>query len=57
METVNVMVRIDRQTRDGVARLFSELGVSTTQVINMFFKQAVRKQRIPFEVTARPKNL
>ena len=36
METVNVTVRMERQTRGDAARLFSELGVSTTQAINMF---------------------
>ena len=54
METVNVTVRMERQTRDDSARLFSELGISTTQAINMFLKQSVREQGIPFEVTARP---
>ena len=54
METVNVTVRMERRTRDEAARLFSELGISTTQAINMFLKQAVREQRIPFEVVARP---
>lgn len=53
-ETVNVTVRMERQTRDDAAKLFSELGISTTQAINMFLKQAVREQRIPFEVSARP---
>ena len=54
METVNVTVRMERKTRDDAAKLFSKLGVSTTQAINMFLKQAVREQGIPFEVTARP---
>lgn len=54
METVNVTVRMERQTRDDSGRLFSELGISTTQANDMFLKQAVREQRIPFEVTARP---
>ena len=54
METINVTVRMERQTRDDAAKLFSELGISTTQAINMFLKQAAREQRIPFEVTARP---
>ena len=54
METVNVTVRMERQTRDDAAKLFSVLGISTTQAINMFLKQAVREQRIPFEVSARP---
>lgn len=54
MEAVNVTVRMERQMRDDAASLFSELGVSTTQAINMFLKQAVREQGIPFEVVARP---
>lgn len=54
METVNVTVRMERQTRDDAAKLFSELGISTTQAINMFFKQAVREQRIPFESAQGP---
>ena len=54
METVNVTVRMERRTRDEAARLFSELGIGTTQAINMFLKQAVREQRIPFEIAARP---
>ena len=43
-----------KEARDDEARLFSKLGISTTQAISMFLKQAVREQRIPFEVTARP---
>ena len=54
MESVNVTVRMERKTRDDAARLFSELGIGTTQAINMFLKQAVREQRIPFEIAARP---
>lgn len=54
METVNVTVRTERQARDDTAKLFSELGISATRAINMFLKQAVREQGIPFEVTARP---
>lgn len=54
METVNVTVRIERQTRDDTAKLFSEFGISTTQAINMFLKQALREQGIPFEVSAKP---
>ena len=45
---------MERQTRDDAAKLFSELGISTTQAINMLLKQAVRERGIPFEVTARP---
>lgn len=54
METVSVTARMERQTRDGAAKPFSELGISTTQAIDMSLKQAVRERGIPFEVTARP---
>lgn len=54
METVNVTVRVEGQTRDDAAQLLPELGISTTQAINMFLKQAAREQRMPFDVTARP---
>lgn len=47
METVNVAVRMERQTRDDAAKLFSELGISTTQAINMFLKQAMRERDPP----------
>lgn len=33
METVNVTVRMERQTRDDAAKLFSELGIGTTRAI------------------------
>lgn len=54
MESVNVTVRMEKSLRDEANALFSELGINTTQAINMFLKQAVRERRIPFEVTARP---
>lgn len=54
METVNITVRVERQTRDDAAKLLPELGISTTQAINMLLKQAVREQRIPLEVSAKP---
>lgn len=44
METVNVTVRMERQTRGDAAMRSSELGISTTKAINMFLKQAVREQ-------------
>ena len=32
MEPANVTVHMERQTRDDAAKLFSELGISTTQI-------------------------
>ena len=45
MEAVNVTVRMERQTRDDAAKLFSELGISTTRAISMFLKLPCPKER------------
>lgn len=54
METVNVH-RTHGEADEG-RRSEALLGarLSIIQAINMFLKQAVRVQRIPFEVSARP---
>jgi len=52
METVNVTVRMERQTRDDTAKLFSELGISTTQAINMFLKLPCPKERYRYYLSA-----
>ena len=51
METVNVTVRMERQTRDDAAKLFSELGLTMNAAFNMFVKQSIREQSIPFKIT------
>ena len=52
METVNVAVRMERQTRNGAARLFSELGIGTTRAINMFLKLPCLKERYRYYFSA-----
>ena len=54
MESVNVTIRMEKGVRDAANELFGELGINTTQAINMFLKQAIREQRIPFEITKDP---
>lgn len=52
METVNVTVRMERQTRDDAAKLFSELGISTIQAISMFLKLPCPKERYRYYLSA-----
>lgn len=52
METVNVAVRMERQTRDDTAKLFSELVISTTQAISMFLKLPCPKERYRYYLSA-----
>ena len=52
MEAVNVTVRMEGQARDDTAKLFSELGVSTTQAISMFLKLPCPKERYRYYLSA-----
>ena len=52
METVNVTVRMERQTRGDTAKLFLELGISTTRAINMFLKLPCPKERYRYYLSA-----
>lgn len=51
MNNVNVTLRIDEQLKKQAEELFSDFGLSFNAAITMFLKQAVREQRIPFELT------
>ena len=49
--TTNLCIRIDPELKDQADALFSDLGMSLTTAITVFFRQAVRENRIPFTVT------
>ncbi len=48
--TANLSVRIDPELKAQAESLFSDLGMSLTTAITVFFRQAVRENRIPFEI-------
>lgn len=50
MANINVTIRLDKTVKTQADELFSDLGIILTSAINMFLKQAIREQRIPFEV-------
>ena len=50
MANINVTIRMDEQLKAQADELFADLGLSLSSAITMFVKQAVREQRIPFEV-------
>ena len=49
--TTNLCVRIDPELKAQAEALFSDLGMNLTTAITVFFRQAVRENRIPFEIT------
>ena len=51
MKNVNVTLRVDAELKKQADALFSELGLNLTTAFNIFLKQSVREQQIPFRVT------
>ena len=50
--TTSVNLRIDKELKNQAETLFSSLGMNMTTAINVFLKQAVRSQGIPFRISA-----
>ncbi len=51
MANVNITIRMDETLKKQADELFSDFGLTLSSAITMFTKQAVREQRIPFEIT------
>lgn len=51
MSNVNVTIRMDSELKKQAEELFSDLGLSMTTAFIAFTKQAVREQRIPFNIS------
>ena len=43
-------IKIDPELKKEAQKLFSELGMDMTTAVNIFLRQAVREQAIPFRV-------
>ncbi len=56
MSNVNVTIRMDEELRKEAAILFDDLGIGLNQAITLFVKQAVREQKIPFEISRKVPN-
>ena len=48
--TTNLCVRIDTELKSEAEALFNELGMSLSTAVTVFFRQAVRESKIPFEI-------
>ena len=48
----NITVRIDETVKRDAETLFDKLGLSISGAINVFFRQAIREQAIPFAIRA-----
>ena len=50
MAVVNTSIKIDQTLKQESQELFESFGLSLSSAINMFLRQAVREQAIPFRV-------
>lgn len=51
MKNVNVTFRVDDELKKQADALFAELGMSLSTAFNIFLRQSVREQQIPFSVS------
>jgi len=51
----NITIRIDDDIKREAESLFSKLGLSISGAANVFFRQAIREQAIPFTIKANNK--
>ena len=50
MAQTNLTIRIDENIKREAEDLFSKIGLNMSSAINIFFRQAIREQAIPFEL-------
>lgn len=48
----NVKVRINSKLKKQAEEVFASLGISASSAINMFYRQVVRTNSVPFELKA-----
>ena len=51
MKSVNVTVRVDEELKKQADALFNDLGMSLSTAFNIFLRQSVREQQVPFMVS------
>lgn len=51
MDTVNVTLRIEKQTKQEADQLFASLGLNFSTAVNAFLQKAIRTRSIPFEIS------
>jgi len=50
----NINIRVDGDVKSKAQDVFAALGMDMTTAVNIFLRQAIRKNGIPFELMAEP---
>jgi len=53
MSATNINIRTDNETKARVQQIFSTLGLDTTTAVNLFLRQTVCMNDIPFVLTTK----
>lgn len=48
--STNLNIRIDKNVKETSEKVFEDLGLNMTTAINMFLRQVIRVNGIPFEI-------
>lgn len=56
MEYTNLNIRTPKDVKIKAEKIFDELGISTTTAFNIFLKQVIRTNGIPFELVLEKPN-
>jgi DNA-damage-inducible protein J len=51
----NINIRVDNDVKNKAQNIFSDLGMDMTTAVNIFLRQAIRKNGIPFELVTEKK--
>ena len=50
MAQTNLTIRIDEDIKREAENLFGKIGLNMSSAVNVFFRQAIREQAIPFDL-------
>jgi DNA-damage-inducible protein J len=48
--TINVTIRLDKDVKENVEKLFGDFGMNLSTAFNVFARQSLRQGKIPFEI-------
>ena len=54
MPASNMNIRMDSDVKAQAQQIFAQFGLDMTTAINMFLRQAIREQGIPFDLHLKP---
>ena len=53
-KSTNLNIRMDKNVKETSEKIFDDLGLNMTTAINMFLRQVIRVNGIPFEIKSGP---